>query len=149
MRLRPRVDQRTVPEPRLASLARPTVRIASPPRARARLGCQRGDTVAAITVARTLAEGIWSMLVRDEPLAPALRSLTPDGPRSNCATGARSRETHHPRGAIENEQRSTAKRERTRSAIETTRSKVGLLDARPFFMGDGVPVRVRASASAE
>lgn len=40
-------------------------------RQRARLGRQRGGTVAAITVARKLAEASWWMLTRNRPFAPA------------------------------------------------------------------------------
>jgi transposase len=40
-------------------------------RQRARLGRQRGGTVAAITVARKLAEASWWMLTRNQPFAPA------------------------------------------------------------------------------
>jgi transposase len=40
-------------------------------RQRARLGRRRGGSVAAITVARRLAESIWSMLTRNQPFAPA------------------------------------------------------------------------------
>jgi transposase len=40
-------------------------------RQRARLGRRRGGSVAAITVARRLAEAIWWMLTRNQPFAPA------------------------------------------------------------------------------
>jgi transposase len=40
-------------------------------RTRARLGRQRGGKVAAIVVARKLAEAIWWMLTRNQPFAPA------------------------------------------------------------------------------
>jgi transposase len=40
-------------------------------RQRARLGRQRGGSVAAITVGRKLAEAIWWMLTRNQPFAPA------------------------------------------------------------------------------
>jgi transposase len=40
-------------------------------RQRARLGRRRGGSVAAITVARRLAEAIWWMLSRNQPFAPA------------------------------------------------------------------------------
>jgi hypothetical protein len=40
-------------------------------RTRARLGRQRGGKVAAIVVARKLAEAIWWMLTRNRPFAPA------------------------------------------------------------------------------
>jgi transposase len=40
-------------------------------RTRERLGRKRGGAIAAITVARSLAEGIWWMLTRDQPFAPA------------------------------------------------------------------------------
>jgi transposase len=40
-------------------------------RTRARLGQKRGGAIAAITVARSLAEGIWWMLTRKQPFAPA------------------------------------------------------------------------------
>jgi transposase len=40
-------------------------------RQRARLGRQRGGTVAAITIARKLAEASWWMLTRNRPFAPA------------------------------------------------------------------------------
>jgi transposase len=40
-------------------------------RQRARLGRQRGGSVAAITIARKLAEASWWMLTRDRPFAPA------------------------------------------------------------------------------
>jgi transposase len=44
-------------------------------RTRARLGRRRGGTIAAITVARSLAEAIWWMLTRNEPFAPAGASV--------------------------------------------------------------------------
>ena len=40
-------------------------------RQRARLGRQRGGSVAAITIARKLAEASWWMLSRNRPFAPA------------------------------------------------------------------------------
>jgi transposase len=40
-------------------------------RTRARLGHKRGGAIAAITVARSLAEAIWWMLTRKQPFAPA------------------------------------------------------------------------------
>jgi transposase len=40
-------------------------------RTRARLGHKRGGAIAAITVARSLAEAIWWMLTRNQPFAPA------------------------------------------------------------------------------
>jgi len=40
-------------------------------RTRARLGQKRGGTIAALTVARSLAEAIWWMLTRNQPFAPA------------------------------------------------------------------------------
>jgi transposase len=40
-------------------------------RARARHGAKRGTKIAAVTVARKLAESIWYMLTRDQPFAPA------------------------------------------------------------------------------
>jgi transposase len=40
-------------------------------RTRERLGRRRGSAIAAITVARSLAEAIWWMLTRDQPFAPA------------------------------------------------------------------------------
>jgi transposase len=40
-------------------------------RQRARLGRQRGGSVAAITIARKLAEASWWMLTRNRPFAPA------------------------------------------------------------------------------
>ena len=42
---------------------------------RARLGRKRGGAIAAITVARSLAEAIWWMLTRNEPFAPAGASV--------------------------------------------------------------------------
>src|SRR6266508_4489813 len=44
-------------------------------RTRARLGRTRGSAIAAITVARSLAEAIWWMLTRNEPFAPAGASV--------------------------------------------------------------------------
>jgi hypothetical protein len=45
-------------------------------RQRARLGRQRGGSVAALTIARKLAEASWWMLTRNRPFAPAgARSL--------------------------------------------------------------------------
>lgn len=40
-------------------------------RTRERLGQKRGSAIAAITIARSLAEAIWWMLTRNEPFAPA------------------------------------------------------------------------------
>ncbi len=40
-------------------------------RTRARLGPKRGTAIAALTVARSLAEAIWWMLTRNQPFAPA------------------------------------------------------------------------------
>jgi transposase len=40
-------------------------------RQRARLGRQRGGSVAVITIARKLAEASWWMLTRNQPFAPA------------------------------------------------------------------------------
>jgi transposase len=39
-------------------------------RTRARLGAKQGSKIAAITIARQLAEAIWYMLTRDQPFAP-------------------------------------------------------------------------------
>ena len=44
-------------------------------RTRARLGQKRGSAIAAITVARSLAEAIWWMLTRNGPFAPAGASV--------------------------------------------------------------------------
>jgi transposase len=44
-------------------------------RTRARLGRKRGGAIAAITVARSLAEAIWWMLTRNQPFAPAGASV--------------------------------------------------------------------------
>jgi transposase len=44
-------------------------------RTRVRLGRKRGGAIAAITVARSLAEAIWWMLTRNEPFAPAGASV--------------------------------------------------------------------------
>jgi transposase len=42
-------------------------------RTRARLGKQRGPAIAAVEVARELAQAIWYMLTRNQPFAPARR----------------------------------------------------------------------------
>jgi hypothetical protein len=60
----------------LVEAAHNAIRSHPPYRARAehtrvRLGRKRGGAIAAITVARSLAEAIWWMLTRNEPFAPA------------------------------------------------------------------------------
>ena len=60
----------------LIEAAHNAIRVHTPYRAlaerqRARLGKRRGGSVAAITVARKLAEACWWMLTRDQPFAPA------------------------------------------------------------------------------
>jgi transposase len=53
---------------------------------KARIGKQRGAKVAQVDLARRLAEAIWHMLIREQPLAPkgATEPWPPDGPKGDA-----------------------------------------------------------------